>query len=83
MKNYLVAYNVGVVKTTQIQVSDEYIPSSDNMKTIKREVIKNEHPCYVKLSAAPSNCGGYINMVEQDKVTEEKLQIIAISNLDV
>lgn len=85
MKNYLVAFNIGSgrVGTTQIQVDDDYIPITDNMKKIKEAVIENSKPKWSTQYAAPSNCGGYISSTEHDLISVEELKIVAISNLDM
>ena len=84
MKNYLVSYSVGtIIKTTQIEVKDDYIPSLDMMKTIKQKVIEKDEPRWLNLYSDPDNCGGYINMVKGDKITSKELKIVAISNLDI
>uniref|UniRef100_A0AAU8B0M7 Uncharacterized protein n=1 Tax=Dulem virus 35 TaxID=3145753 RepID=A0AAU8B0M7_9CAUD len=83
MKNYLVAYDVGKIQATQIQVNDDYIPSLDNMKTIKREIIKKENPHRLSFYSAPDNCGGYISSTMEEAITENELKIVAISNLDI
>lgn len=83
MKNYLVSYNVGVIKTTQIQLPNDYIPSSDNMDSVKKKIIKEDKPCIVNHYSAPIGCGGHVYANEGRKATKDELQIIAISNLDI
>lgn len=82
MKNYLVAYDVGIqvsiVETTCVQVEDGYIPFSDNMETIKEKVIEKEHPERVEIYPNPN---GYLGIVKRNKYTKDTLKIISISEL--
>lgn len=85
MKKYLVAYTVGLItKSTIIEVANDYIPASDDMKTIKEKIIKKDRPNYIKIYSSPDSCGGYINTIDSNyPVSEDDLIVIAISNLEI
>lgn len=83
-KNYLVAYSVGEgIKSVIVQVEDYYVPSKDSLRKIKKLIVEQVHPRYVRAYAAPSNCGGYINYTDGSYIKEQDLNILAISNLNV
>lgn len=84
MKKYLVAYKcnrLNGVNSSIISVEDEYIPSSDNMLTLKQKLI-NEH--HIEFDGEIQAHNGYVNIYEGDEIkTPNGVHIMAISNLDI
>ena len=83
MKSYLVAYKKGinVVDSAIVQTPDDYVPGSDNMRLLKRLVVRHAHPR--SYEALVSSTNDNPTATENAFIGAEKLQIIAVSNLEV
>ena len=86
MKTYLEHYSKGCGSGTSIvEMKDDYVPKSDNMKALAKLVIEKEHPKYMRAYAAPDNCGGGVSLTESGygEIKPEDLEIMAVSRLDL
>lgn len=84
MKTYLVACNLGEqIKAYTVRTEASYVPASDNMKTLKELVVKIHKPRTLVSYANPPECGGYIGYTDGKYISAKRLNIIAVSRLDL
>ncbi len=84
-KHYLVSIDVGagVIESKVIEMPMDYIPYSDSMMGIKKEILEKYKPRLRSSHVAPPQCGGYIGITDGRELRIDEIDIIAISNLDV
>lgn len=84
MKNYLVAVDLGagVVGSCTVKMRDSYIPSSDNMKSLKEEVCKT-HTLHKYQFYTGIDNHTYVGECVNGRITPSNIKIIAVSNLDI
>lgn len=85
MKTYLAACELGggIVKAYEVEMHNTYLPKEDGMKKLKEKIVKKYKPRRHSSYAAPDNCGGYINTVEEGLINPKCLNVIALSRLDL
>lgn len=84
MKTYLVTVNQGggIIKPYEVKTDDNYVPASDEMTRLKKAVVSEYKPRHFRQYADPGSCGS-IYPIDGDEIREERLDIIAVSRLDL
>lgn len=85
MKKYLVSYKTGdcCSYSAIVETPEDYVPCSDNMLKIKKQIVDLFKPTYETLMSPPGDWGGYIQFHSGDRIKAEELNILAISRLDL
>ena len=85
MKKYLVSYKTGMCcsNSVVVEMPENYIPCSDDLFKIKKQIVKLFKPEYEYLMSPPGDWGGYIRFHSEGRIKAEELKILAISRLDL